>query len=417
MHKNLFSVFLLSWTTFFVGVVSYLYHPIMLRYLDIDEFAEFESLIGIINLLSILWAALGLFIVKEFARSYTPRKDKVILQVSKKIWWYIWILFYMVFICLSPLLAWFLKIDSYVLIILTGLTLPMWFIGIYQWAYFQWKKQFKTISLIQIINPILRLLIGVWLTFLGFKVFWAIWGFVFAQIFLLILWHILVESRNSKNIEEISKHNKEYTEKWIFEDIKSQKKQLFHYFTTSVILAYLMNADILFAKHFFDNTQAGIYAGISIVAKFLVFVGMSIETVYYPIFMSEWKVYKKKIFIVSSLYILLIVSALAFFAVFWKSILYFMKPWFEDYLNLLYIILIYCWLLSLLNFLVKLLVGYKKYSINYVILGYTTLWSIALYFIPSIGAIELITVFVLMILFSILSGIFILWRTRDISDM
>jgi hypothetical protein len=44
-NKNLFSVLLLSISTFLVGVLSYAYHPIMIRYLDLKQFAEFESLI------------------------------------------------------------------------------------------------------------------------------------------------------------------------------------------------------------------------------------------------------------------------------------------------------------------------------------------------------------------------------------
>lgn len=43
-----------------------------------------------------------------------------------------------------------------------------------------------------------------------------------------------------------------------------------------------MNSDIIIAKNIFDETTAGGYAALSVIAKFVVFVGAAIETVYYP---------------------------------------------------------------------------------------------------------------------------------------
>lgn len=49
--KNLFYVALIGLSTIVGGVINYLYHPLMIRYLSIGEFAEFESLVGIFNIL------------------------------------------------------------------------------------------------------------------------------------------------------------------------------------------------------------------------------------------------------------------------------------------------------------------------------------------------------------------------------
>jgi hypothetical protein len=70
-----------------------------------------------------------------------------------------------------------------------------------------------------------------------------------------------------------------------------------------------MNADILFAKNIFDPNLAGIYAGIAIVSKFLIYLLLSIETVYYSQIMElSKKVVPLRYFIEP----ILIMSALTF---------------------------------------------------------------------------------------------------------
>jgi hypothetical protein len=45
-------------------------------------------------------------------------------------------------------------------------------------------------------------------------------------------------------------------EQEIISDFKSQKYQIFQFFLSSIILAILMNIDILFAKHLFEAEKA-----------------------------------------------------------------------------------------------------------------------------------------------------------------
>jgi O-antigen/teichoic acid export membrane protein len=69
--NNLFSVLLLSSSTFIIGVISYMYHPIMIRHLSIADFADFESLLSLMHLLSVLVMAISLFLVKTLSRMDT----------------------------------------------------------------------------------------------------------------------------------------------------------------------------------------------------------------------------------------------------------------------------------------------------------------------------------------------------------
>ena len=64
-----------------------------------------------------------------------------------------------------------------------------------------------------------------------------------------------------------------------------------------------MNIDILIVKNMFDGETAGYYAAISVLAKFLVFLGLSIETVYYPQLVKEATLPVKQLVKISVYYI------------------------------------------------------------------------------------------------------------------
>lgn len=50
-------------------MINYLYHPLMLRVLSLEEFSAFGSLVGVINILGILLSGVGLFLTREVAQS------------------------------------------------------------------------------------------------------------------------------------------------------------------------------------------------------------------------------------------------------------------------------------------------------------------------------------------------------------
>ena len=303
-----------------------------------------------------------------------------------------------------------MKIDNYFIIAFTWLNVFLYFFWMYMWPFLQAKLQFKTISILSVFNTFSRLIIWFTLVFFWFKLFWAVWWFVFSQIIAIVITYFLIRKQlvnpgNNFNIKE--------SEKQIKLDFLKQKRQIVHFLFSAIILALFMNLDILFSKHFFDSETAWIYAWISVIAKFLVFVWTSIETVYFPILTSQDKLDKKKFSLLSLLYFLMTVWAIWFFYLFWEKILHLFKPWFEEYLNLLYLIIIYCWILSLLNFLVKILIAFEKYFINYIILAVTGIFIWILYLFVDNSVYNLINIFNLMIFVSLFAWFVYFFMIKD----
>ncbi len=117
----------------------------------------------------------------------------------------------------------------------------------------------------------------------------------------------------------------------------------------------------------FGWETAGYYAAVSILAKFLVFLWLSIETVYYPQ-LVKWKIFPtQQILKISMYYIAMLVGALWFFHIFWEAVLRLFKDWLEEYIGVIFPLLVYCGLLGYISIIVKTLIAFEKYVVNYIL--------------------------------------------------
>lgn len=408
MKKNLINIIYIWISVFIAGVINYIYHPIMLKFLSIEDFAKFWSIVWIFNILSVLVGAIWLFIVKEISQDKEDKKLNTIINFWKKELFLLWICIYFLFLLWVPLLSKFLKIDSFLIFAVVWTTVIFSFLWIVFGAFFQAKERFRTLALFNIIWPITKLTFWVIFVLLWFWIYWAIWWFIFSQIVLLIL-NFFIVSKYLKTIKQTEKFDKNN----LISDFKKDKIQILNYFLASLILAVLMNADILFAKHFFDETTAGTYAWVSIIAKFVIFLAMSIETVYYPVIVSEKNINKKKIILVSLVYAFVwIISVIGIYFI-WEFVLNILKDWFWNYINLLYLIVIYCILLALLNFLMKIIIAFKKFKINYISYVLFTLFVFCLYIFVNNDIYHLIIIFDIFIFILVLINFLYLWIIKD----
>lgn len=408
MKKNLINIIYIWLSVFIAGIINYIYHPIMLKFLSIEDFAKFGSIVWIFNILSVLVWAIGLFIVKEISQDKEDKKLKTIINFWKKELFLLWILLYFLFLVLVPFLSNFLKIDNFLIFAVVWTTVIFSFLWIVFGAFLQAKERFKTLAVLNVIWPIVKLAFWVSLVLLWFWIYGAIWWFIFSQIVWLILSFFIVSKylKTIKLTEKFDKNN-------LISDFKKDTLQIINYFLASLILAILMNADILFAKHFFDETIAGTYAWVSIIAKFVIFLAMSIETVYYPVIVSEKTINKKKIILASLIYIFIwMISILGIYFI-WEFVLNTLRNWFWNYINLLYLIVIYSILLALLNFLMKIIIAFKKFKINYISYLLFIIFIFCLYIFVNNNIYNLIIIFDIFICILILINFLYLWIIKN----
>lgn len=369
--NNLNNVLLLSISTIFSWIINYAYHPLMIKFLDVHTFAEFESLISVFNILWVLVWWISFFLLKEISKnSHDLVKIKSIFVYSNKFLLLFSIFIYLIFLLLSPFISDFLKIDDVLPLNIVGLTIFISFLWIVIWPILQWLEKFKILAVFWIIWAIIKLLAWVWFVLLWFKLYWAIAWFIISWVLTLILSYFYIY----KLFYHIQTDNEVI--KIIKKDFKKEYKDMFYSFLLVFTLSLYMNIDIILAKNLFSNEIAWIYAWISVIAKFLIFIWLTIETVYYPqIIKSEKIVFH---FIRNAIWMMLIMWlwSILFFYLFWEFFLELLKKWFWEYNSLLILWLVYCIIYIIMSFLTKILVWFKKYSINYVLLA----WIFVIYF-------------------------------------
>ncbi|MBB1564535.1 hypothetical protein BLD25_02505 [Candidatus Gracilibacteria bacterium GN02-872] len=358
--NNYFYIVLFGFSGIIGGLINYIYHPIMLRFMSIEEFGIFSSLISIFNILSVVTIGFDLFLNKEFSRNLDDEKKvKSVFVDSTKIFGIIGITLFALFTVFSPFIANFLGIQSNFLVIISGLILVFSFGGISASAFLKSSKSFEVLSFNDVLAPVARLVFGVLFVFLGLGILGAVLGFI-ASYIISLLFILYFSFGKLKNIDY-----KPNTKK-LFKDFIGSKTELFNFFFVSLIFSIFMNVDMLIARNIFSSGDAGIYGGITVLGKFLIFLLLAIETIYYGQIMKFKKSEIPKNLLITPILVIagLIVFSLIFNYFFGEFLLGILKPEFKNYLDIFLLNLTYYGFLAFISFFMKVSIGLNFYKIN-----------------------------------------------------
>lgn len=362
IKNNYINVLLISWSGILAWLLNYIYHPIMLQFLSLEAFWEFASLLWIFNILGVLIGGVILFLNKEYSKNiWDITKQKFIFKNSLKLFFLLGCSMFLLYNASSFIIKDFLWIESIWLVVLTWVTIIFWFVSSSIDSLLRSLKRFHIIALLQIIWPISKLGFWVGLVWLWCKVYWAIgWviisGLIWFMISFFYITHYFKWVKSENNISELLR------------DFRKNKKSIFNYLLVSLFFALFMNIDVILAKNIFSPWEAGIYAGIGVLWKFLIFMFLSIETVYYGQIM-EYKRENLPIHLIKNPLILIVIWSIGAIWVnyfLWSFILNILKAELADYTKVYLLILGFYSLLAFISFFAKILIWWWKYSVNYI---------------------------------------------------
>ncbi len=360
--NNYFNVLLISWSWILAWLLNYIYHPIMLQFLTIEAFWEFASLLGIFNILWVLISWIVLFLNKEYSKNiWDITKQNFIFKNSLKLFFLLWCWVFFIYCLSSFIIQDFLWIESIWLVIITGVSMIFWFLSSSIDSLLRSLKKFHIIALLQVVWPITKLAFWVWLVWIWCKVYWAIgWiilsGLIWFMISFFYITHYFKWVKSESNISEL------------LQDFRKNKKSIMNYLLVSLFFALFMNIDIILAKNIFSAEQAWIYAGVSVLWKFLIFMFLSIETVYYWQIMEYKKENLPNHLIKNPLVLITVwsISALVVNYFIGWFILNILKAELAEYTKIYLLILGFYSLLAFISFFAKILIWWGKYSVNYI---------------------------------------------------
>jgi len=271
--KLVIGSFILTVGTLVGGLGNYFYHLLMGRMLGPTDYGVLVSLISLSYILSVPIGTLNIVIIK-FVSTFKGKKEMGAVGtlfksgVKKVLPFSLLILF--IFLVLTPLITSFLHLNSsFPFIIILGAFFISVFSAINR-AVLQGLLRFKYISLSNVLEIGLKLIIAVLLVFAGLKVNGALLGFLIAGIFTYFFTFYPLRFLLGKTQKKINFDGREV--------FNFALPVLF----STLAFTSLYTSDVLLVRHFFPDQQTGLYAALSTLGKIIYFLTGPIIAVMFP---------------------------------------------------------------------------------------------------------------------------------------
>ncbi len=261
------------------SVFSFLFNLFLARRLSYGDYGVFAALLAIVTLVTIPSQSLTIIIVK-FATDYliSGRMEQASELYIKTLRLFIvtGCLIVLGFLIFSGPIESFLHITNPGYIFLTGLIVAFIYVGIANGAFLQSLLKFGFISICNIAGSFLKLIVGILLVMIGWRIYGALGGVLTAFLLPLILTffplRFLLMARKK--------------------NVKLPLKEIFTYSLPSTIailsLSSFISMDVVLVKHFFSAGDAGLYAGLSLIGKVLFYFTGPIPLVMFPLLIKRY---------------------------------------------------------------------------------------------------------------------------------
>lgn len=251
-----------------VAVLNYLYHPIMSRMLSVEDFGEVQVLFSILSLVGV---PLGIFniIALNLYTNNNSYQSPVVQQFSL-LTAYVAGITTVLLLVTAPLIASTLQLSSGVEILLVACAIAVSAITIFGRSYLQATHRFAITSIANAIGAGGKLLVAMLLVYIGFGVTGAIGGFFIASaLSFLYVRHYAKEYIAFPTLRKLS----------LTPELKKEIGFGFIVLCGTGLITFLTMADVIFAKYLFSPEDAGLYSGISVVGRVVLFLTASITGV------------------------------------------------------------------------------------------------------------------------------------------
>ncbi|MAF51007.1 MAG: hypothetical protein CMH64_02850 [Nanoarchaeota archaeon] len=255
----------------FTNLFNYVYRFYVGRSLGPADFGVFEVLISIIYIIVIPLMAIQTSLSKFVAEfKVKEEKEKLAYLFSKSIKHMGLVGFFIgiVFLAISPLLSNFLNISRIGPFVIIGIFMIFNFLVPVFRGFLQGLQSFKLLGLSFILEGMTKIVVGIPLIYLGFRLNGAVLGFILGFVFPLLIIFYFINKLFVKVKEKF--------------DTSKIYKYSFPVLLMLISLTAFYTLDVILVKKFFNPVDAGYYAALSLFGKIIFFSSMSISMVMFP---------------------------------------------------------------------------------------------------------------------------------------
>jgi O-antigen/teichoic acid export membrane protein len=266
-----------STVVFLVSLVgcffSYLYQIYMGRELGPEGYGAFGSLFAIFYLISVFTNTVQIagtrFVSIFYARGEKDHIGSFLWEILKKAAIF-GVIGFGAFYLISPSIASFLRIDSSNDVSVLGTIVLFAVLTSACMGAIQGLQRFYTFALLGTLTMVLKFLFGVLLVDLGYGISGALGAVTLSNLLIFII-SVYLLSPFLKNRKIFKEHK--FSELYVY----SMPALL-----VMLCLAIPSNVDVILAKHFFNENDAGLYTAASVLGKIVLFLPGAITTVMFP---------------------------------------------------------------------------------------------------------------------------------------
>ncbi len=287
-----------------VSFLNYLYHLIMGRMLGPSNYGELASLISIMGLLGIIPGSVSLVIVKYISSAKSKEEVNNLVGWLKHKIFIASLVFFIVILITSPTISSFLNIRSISYLVLIAISFLFSLQSALNRSILQGLLKFKEMMISILAENTTKLVISIFLVYVGFAVSGTMSAFAIAAILGFYITNLFLKGANKENAG-------------MSPNIKSMLFFTIPVLIQSFALTSIYSSDVILVKHFFSSHEAGIYASLSTLGKIIFFATGPISAVMFPLVSqrkSRGQTYRK-VFIFS--FILTSLFAITISIIYW----------------------------------------------------------------------------------------------------
>ena len=258
---------------------AYIFNMLVGRFLGPDQYGDFTTLMSLMAILTIGTGALMTVTMRYSGEFYALGDYKNL----KKYFWgftkyaaYFGLLIVVLGLLFVKPIGNFFSFHGTLSIAIIFLTMAISMLSLVGRGYLQGMQKFNNVAITGIVETACRIIFGIGLIALGFKIAGAMAGVAMATTaaYIYTLFPLRREFRRARTQKTAKRHMVNRKEIWQYS---------WPTLVATALLAISFNLDILTVKHYFSTGDAGVYAALSTIGKIIFYITAPIVSVMFPL--------------------------------------------------------------------------------------------------------------------------------------
>ncbi|MHB8276904.1 MAG: oligosaccharide flippase family protein [Candidatus Humimicrobiaceae bacterium] len=278
--KNLGFIFI---TSSIVNVINFFYQIIMGRILGPSGYGELTTLISLLFISGAITGTIQTsttrYISAYNAQNNAYKIKNFFIKITIRFFILSCLIFILLLLLLKPI-AFFLNMQSSLPLIILGVIIIEGSLASVITGVIQGMGRFKALGFNSILGTSLKLVLGIFFIYLGFKSFGAVIGIMLSALIAYLIFFLSIKDilrlKIQSNIDSSI-------------DIKNFYKSTIMILISTVLITLISYFDIVLVKHFFSPENTGYFAAASQIGRIILFFPGAIGIVIFPRFTEKFE--------------------------------------------------------------------------------------------------------------------------------